>query len=433
MKQMLEIVDVLGREIIDSRGNPTVEVEVVLEDGTMGRAAVPSGASTGVHEACELRDGDKDRYLGKGVEKAVSNVNTELAECLIGMNALDQVSIDKAMIELDGTPNKGRLGANAILGCSLAVAKAAAESLGTSLYNYIGGVNAKTLPVPMMNILNGGAHATNNVEIQEFMIMPVGACCWKKALQMCAEVFHQLKKTLKDNGTPAAGVGDEGGYAPNLKKDEDALKVIVQAISEAGYKPGEDFMIAIDAASSEWWNDEEKCYIQPKSGKKLNQQQLVNMWKKFADTYPIISLEDGMAEDDWEGWAMLTKAIGSKVQLVGDDLFVTNVARLSDGISKGVANSILIKVNQIGTLTETLDAIQMANRAGYTAIVSHRSGETEDATIADIAVATNAGQIKTGAPSRTDRVAKYNQLLRIEEELGDAAAYLGKDAFFNVK
>ncbi len=433
MKQMLEIVDVLGREIIDSRGNPTVEVEVVLEDGTMGRAAVPSGASTGVHEACELRDGDKDRYLGKGVEKAVSNVNTELAECLIGMNALDQVSIDKAMIELDGTPNKGRLGANAILGCSLAVAKAAAESMGTSLYNYIGGVNAKTLPVPMMNILNGGAHATNNVEIQEFMIMPVGACCWKKALQMCAEVFHQLKKTLKDNGTPAAGVGDEGGYAPNLKKDEDALKVIVQAISEAGYKPGEDFMIAIDAASSEWWNDEEKCYVQPKSGKKMTQQQLVNMWKKFADTYPIISLEDGMAEDDWEGWAMLTKAIGSKVQLVGDDLFVTNVERLSDGIAKGVANSILIKVNQIGTLTETLDAIQMANRAGYTAIVSHRSGETEDATIADIAVATNAGQIKTGAPSRTDRVAKYNQLLRIEEELGDIAEYPGMKAFFNLR
>ncbi|MFG6353240.1 MAG: phosphopyruvate hydratase, partial [Oscillospiraceae bacterium] len=387
MKQMLEIVDVLGREIIDSRGNPTVEVEVVLEDGTMGRAAVPSGASTGVHEACELRDGDKGRYLGKGVEKAVANVNTELAECLIGMNALDQVSIDKAMIDLDGTPNKGRLGANAILGCSLAVAKAAAESLGTSLYNYIGGVNAKTLPVPMMNILNGGAHATNNVEIQEFMIMPVGAPTWKEALRRCAEVFHQLKKTLKENGTPAAGVGDEGGYAPNLKKDEDALKVIVQAISDAGFKPGEDFMIAIDAASSEWWNDEEKCYVQPKSGKKMTQQQLVNMWKKFADTYPIISLEDGMAEDDWEGWAMLTKAIGNKVQLVGDDLFVTNTARLSDGIAKGVANSILIKVNQIGTLTETLDAIQMANRAGYTAIVSHRSGETEDATIADIAVA----------------------------------------------
>ena len=295
MKQMLEIVDVLGREIIDSRGNPTVEVEVVLEDGTMGRAAVPSGASTGVHEACELRDGDKDRYLGKGVEKAVSNVNTELAECLIGMNALDQVSIDRAMIDLDGTPNKSRLGANAILGCSLAVAKAAAESLGTSLYNYIGGVNAKTLPVPMMNILNGGAHATNNVEIQEFMIMPVGAPTWKEALRRCAEVFHQLKKTLKENGTPAAGVGDEGGYAPNLKKDEDALKVIVQAIEEAGFKPGEDFMIAIDAASSEWWDEEQKCYVQPKSNKKMTQQQLVNMWKKFADTYLIISLEDGMA------------------------------------------------------------------------------------------------------------------------------------------
>ncbi len=433
MKQMLEIVDVLGREIIDSRGNPTVEVEVVLEDGTMGRAAVPSGASTGIHEACELRDGDKGRYLGKGVEKAVNNVNTELAECLIGMNALDQVAIDKAMIELDGTPNKARLGANAILGASLAVAKAAAESLGTSLYNYIGGVNAKTLPVPMMNILNGGAHATNNVEIQEFMIMPVGAPTWKEALRRCAEVFHQLKKTLKENGTPAAGVGDEGGYAPNLKKDEDALKVIVKAIEEAGFKPGEDFMIAIDAASSEWWNDEEKCYVQPKSGKKMTQQQLVNMWKKFADTYPIISLEDGMAEDDWEGWAMLTKAIGNKVQLVGDDLFVTNVARLSDGIAKGVGNAILIKVNQIGTLTETLDAIQMANRAGYTAIVSHRSGETEDTTIADIVVATNAGQIKTGAPSRTDRVAKYNQLLRIEEELGDVAQYLGRDAFFNLK
>ena len=433
MKQMLEIVDVLGREIIDSRGNPTVEVEVVLEDGTMGRAAVPSGASTGIHEACELRDGDKGRYLGKGVEKAVNNVNTELAECLIGMNALDQVAIDKAMIELDGTPNKARLGANAILGASLAVAKAAAESLGASLYNYIGGVNAKTLPVPMMNILNGGAHATNNVEIQEFMIMPVGAPTWKEALRRCAEVFHQLKKTLKENGTPAAGVGDEGGYAPNLKKDEDALKVIVKAIEEAGFKPGEDFMIAIDAASSEWWNDEEKCYVQPKSGKKMTQQQLVNMWKKFADTYPIISLEDGMAEDDWEGWAMLTKAIGNKVQLVGDDLFVTNVARLSDGIAKGVGNAILIKVNQIGTLTETLDAIQMANRAGYTAIVSHRSGETEDTTIADIVVATNAGQIKTGAPSRTDRVAKYNQLLRIEEELGDVAQYLGRDAFFNLK
>ena len=433
MKQIIEIVDVLGREILDSRGNPTVEVEVYLEDGTVGRAAVPSGASTGIYEACELRDGDKSRYLGKGVLTAVKNVNTEIAECLVGMNVLDQTAIDKALIELDGTPNKTKLGANAILGASLACAKAAAESLGTSLYNYIGGANAKVLPVPMMNILNGGAHATNNVEIQEFMIMPVGACCFREALRMCAEVFHQLKKTLKENGTPAAGVGDEGGYAPNLKKDEDALKVIVQAIEEAGYKPGEDFKIAIDAASSEWWDEEQKLYIQPKSGKKLTQQQLVNMWKKFADNYPIISLEDGMAETDWEGWAMLTKAIGDRVQLVGDDLFVTNVERLATGIEKKVGNAILIKVNQIGTLTETLDAIQMANRAGYTAIVSHRSGETEDATIADIAVALNAGQIKTGAPSRTDRVAKYNQLLRIEEELGDVAQYLGMGAFFNLK
>ena len=433
MKQIIEIVDVLGREILDSRGNPTVEVEVYLEDGTVGRAAVPSGASTGIYEACELRDGDKSRYLGKGVLTAVKNVNTDIAECLVGMNVLDQTAIDKALIELDGTPNKTKLGANAILGASLACAKAAAEALGTSLYNYIGGANAKILPVPMMNILNGGAHATNNVEIQEFMIMPVGACCFREALRMCAEVFHTLKSVLKENGTPAAGVGDEGGYAPNLKKDEDALKVIVKAIEEAGYKPGEDFKIAIDAASSEWWNEEEKCYIQPKSGKKLTQQQLVNMWKKFADTYPIVSLEDGMAETDWEGWAMLTKAIGDRVQLVGDDLFVTNAERLKTGIEKKVGNAILIKVNQIGTLTETLDAIQMANRAGYTAIVSHRSGETEDATIADIAVALNAGQIKTGAPSRTDRVAKYNQLLRIEEELGDVAQYLGMDAFFNLK
>ena len=433
MKEYFEIVDVQAREILDSRGNPTVEVEVTLDDGTVGRAAVPSGASTGVHEACELRDGDKSRYMGKGVLTAVKNVNTEIAECLVGMNVLDQTAIDKALIELDGTPNKTKLGANAILGASLACAKAAAESLGTSLYNYIGGVNAKVLPVPMMNILNGGAHATNNVEIQEFMIMPVGACCFREALRMCAEVFHTLKSTLKENGTPAAGVGDEGGYAPNLKKDEDALKVIVKAIEDAGYKPGEDFKIAIDAASSEWWNEEEKCYIQPKSGKKMTQQQLVNMWKKFADTYPIVSLEDGMAETDWEGWAMLTKAIGDRVQLVGDDLFVTNTERLKTGIEKKVGNAILIKVNQIGTLTETLDAIQMANRAGYTAIVSHRSGETEDATIADIAVALNAGQIKTGAPSRTDRVAKYNQLLRIEEELGDVAQYLGMDAFFNLK
>ena len=432
MKQIIEIVDVLGREILDSRGNPTVEVEVYLEDGTVGRAAVPSGASTGIYEACELRDGDKSRYLGKGVLNAVENVNTEIAECLVGMNVLDQVSIDKAMLELDGTPNKTRLGANAILGASLACAKAAAESLGCSLYNYIGGVNAKTLPVPMMNILNGGAHATNNVDIQEFMIMPVGACCFREALRMCAEVFHTLKGVLKENGTPAAGVGDEGGYAPNLKKDEDALKVIVQAIEKAGFKPGEDFMIAIDAATSEWYNDETGCYDLPKAKKTMTKQQMVNMWKNFAAKYPIISLEDGMGENDWEGWAMLTKAIGDKVQLVGDDLFVTNTQRLSTGIEKRVANAILIKVNQIGTLTETLDAIQMANRAGYTAIVSHRSGETEDATIADIAVALNAGQIKTGAPSRTDRVAKYNQLLRIEEELDDVAEYPGKKAFFNL-
>ena len=433
MKQTIKIVKVLGREILDSRGNPTVEVEVYLEDGFMGRAAVPSGASTGVYEACELRDGDKSRYLGKGVQKAVNNVNTEIAECLVGMNVLDQVAIDKALIKLDGTQNKSRLGANAILGASLACAKAAAESLGTALYNYIGGVNAKMLPVPMMNILNGGAHATNNVEIQEFMIMPVGASSWHEALRMCAEVFHKLKSTLKENGTPAAGVGDEGGYAPNLAKDEDALKVIVQAIEEAGFAPGEDFKIAIDAASSEWWNAEEQCYIQPKSGRKLTRQEMVDMWTQFAGNYPIISLEDGMGEDDWEGWAMLTKALGDRVQLVGDDLFVTNAERVQKGLDLHVANSVLIKVNQIGTLTETLDTIQKANRAGYTTIVSHRSGETEDATIADLVVAMNAGQIKTGAPSRTDRVAKYNQLLRIEEELGDVAEYPGKEAFFNLK
>ena len=432
MKSMIEIVDVVAREILDSRGNPTVEVEVTLDDGVVGRAAVPSGASTGIYEACELRDGDESRYLGKGVEKAVTNVNTEIADALIGMNALDQPAIDALLIELDGTPNKARLGANAILGASLACAKAAAESLGTSLYNYIGGVNAKTLPVPMMNILNGGAHASNNVDIQEFMIMPVGAPTFKEALRRCAEVFHSLKKVINAQGGSTA-VGDEGGFAPNLKKDEDALKLIVEAIEKAGYKPGEDFMIAIDAASSEWYNEETGCYDLPKAKKTMTRQQLVNMWKKFAETYPINSLEDGMGETDWDGWTMLTKAIGSKVQLVGDDLFVTNAARVQKGLDLKVANSVLIKVNQIGTLTETLDAIQMANRAGYTAVVSHRSGETEDTTIADIAVATNAGQIKTGAPSRTDRVAKYNQLLRIEEELGDSAQYLGRKAFFNLK
>ena len=433
MKSMIEIVDVIGREILDSRGNPTVEVEVVLDDGTVGRAAVPSGASTGVYEACELRDGDKSRYQGKGVQKAVANVNTEIAEALIGMNALNQPAIDKLLIDLDGTPNKARLGANAILGASLACAKAAAESLGTSLYNYIGGVNAKVLPVPMMNILNGGAHATNNVDIQEFMIMPVGASSWHEALRMCAEVFHTLKTVLKENGTPAAGVGDEGGYAPNLKKDEDAFKCIVAAIERAGYKPGEDFKIAMDAAVSDWYNHEDGTYTLPKAGKTMTRQQMVAMWKKFADHYPIISMEDCMGEDDWEGWAMLTKALGDRVQLVGDDLFVTNAERVQKGLDLKVANSVLIKVNQIGTLTETLDTIQKANRAGYTAVVSHRSGETEDTTIADIVVGVNAGQIKTGAPSRTDRVAKYNQLLRIEEELGDAAQYLGKDAFFNLK
>ena len=428
MKNNPVIQNILGREILDSRGNPTVEVEVLLSDGSFGRAAVPSGASTGIYEACELRDGDKGRYLGKGVLKAVEAVNGEIAQNICGMDAYDQVGLDNTMIALDGTANKTRFGANAILGVSLAVARAAANSLDLPLYRYIGGVNGKTLPVPMMNVLNGGAHASNNVDIQEFMIMPVGASSFREALRMCAEVFHTLKKVV-----PSTGVGDEGGYAPNLASDEDALKALVEAIEKSGYKPGEDFMIAIDAASSEWWDEEQKIYVQPKSGKKLTQQQLVNMWKKFADNYPIISLEDGMAETDWEGWAMLTKAIGDRVQLVGDDLFVTNVQRLSTGIEKKVANAILIKVNQIGTLTETLDAIQMANRAGYTAIVSHRSGETEDATIADIAVALNAGQIKTGAPSRTDRVAKYNQLLRIEEELGDVAEYPGLKAFFNLK
>ena len=433
MKQEILIRNIVGREILDSRGNPTVEVDVLLEDGTMGRASVPSGASTGIYEACELRDGDPSRYLGKGVAQAVQNVNGEIAAALAGKNVLEQAAIDRLLIELDGTPNKSRLGANAILGTSLACAKAAAAALGISLYRYIGGSNANTLPVPMMNILNGGAHASNNVDIQEFMIMPVSAPSWKEALRRCAEVFHTLKTVLKDNQIPVTGVGDEGGYAPMLKKDEDALAMIVAAIEKAGYLPGEDFMIAIDAASSEWYDESIDAYRLPKAGKVLNRQQLVKMWQRFADKYPIISLEDGMGETDWEGWAMLTKAIGSRVQLVGDDLFVTNTERLAQGIARKVGNSILIKVNQIGTLTETLEAIQMANRAGYTAIVSHRSGETEDTTIADIAVAVNAGQIKTGAPSRSDRVAKYNQLLRIEEELGAVAQYPGKNAFFNLK
>ena len=433
MKQYLEIVDVMAREILDSRGNPTVEVEVTLDDGTVGRAAVPSGASTGIHEACELRDGDKARYGGKGVSMAVENVNGEIAEAMLGLNALDQTSIDKMLIEIDGTPNKTRLGANAILGVSLACAKAAAEATGVSLYNYIGGVNAKTLPVPMMNILNGGAHASNSVDIQEFMVMPVGAKSFKEALRMCAEVFHQLKKTLKANGTPAAGVGDEGGYAPDLATDEDALKVIVKAIEEAGFKPGEDFKIAMDAAVSDWFCKEDGKYHLPKRGTVMTSDEMIDMWEDFVNKYPIISIEDGLGEDDWEGWVRLTKRLGSRVQLVGDDLFVTNAKRVRQGIEMGAANAVLIKVNQIGTLTETLDAIQTANRAGYTAIVSHRSGETEDTTLADLAVAVNAGQIKTGAPSRTDRVAKYNQLLRIEEELFDAADYPGMKAFFSIR
>ena len=429
MKQYFEIVDVMAREILDSRGNPTVEVEVTLDDGTVGRAAVPSGASTGMYEACELRDGDKSRYGGKGVTKAVENVNGEIAEAMVGLNVLDQTGIDKMLIEIDGTPNKTRLGANAILGVSLACARAAAEVTGQSLYNYIGGVNAKTLPCPMMNVLNGGAHATgSNVDIQEFMIMPVGASSWKEALRMCAEVFHTLKKVV-----PASGVGDEGGYAPNLDSDEDALKALVTAIEKSGYKPGEDFMIAIDGAVSDWYNEEDKCYHLPKRGTVMTSQQMVDMWADFVEKYPIISIEDGMGENDWEGWQLMTKTLGHKIQIVGDDLFVTNTERIKKGIELGAANSVLIKLNQIGTLTETLDAIQMAHRAGWTAVVSHRSGETEDTTIADISVGVNAGQIKTGAPSRTGRVCKDNQLLRIEEELFDAAQYPGRNAFFSIE
>ena len=429
MKQYFEIVDVMAREILDSRGNPTVEVEVTLDDGTVGRAAVPSGASTGMYEACEKRDGDKSRYGGKGVLTAVENVNGEIAEAMVGLNALDQVSLDRMLIEIDGTPNKTRLGANAILGASLACAKAAAEATGMSLYNYIGGVNAKTLPVPMMNVLNGGQHAQgSNVDIQEFMIMPVGAKSFSEALRMCAEVFHALKKVV-----PASGVGDEGGYAPNLDSDEDALRALVAAIEKAGYKPGDDFRIAIDGAVSDWYSDEDKCYHLPKRGTVMTSEEMVDMWESFVDKYPIISIEDGMGENDWEGWQLMTRRLGHRIQIVGDDLFVTNVERIKKGIELGAANAVLIKLNQIGTLTETLDAIQAAHRAGWTAVVSHRSGETEDTTIADISVAVNAGQIKTGAPSRTDRVAKYNQLLRIEDELFDAAQYPGMDAFFSIR
>lgn len=436
MKKPIEIVDVVGREILDSRGNPTVEVEVYAEGESglvVGRASVPSGASTGQYEACELRDGEDVRYGGKGVTKAVEAVNGELAEAVIGMDAANQPELDAAMIALDGTPNKSRLGANAILGVSLAAAHAAAEALGLPLYTYLGGVNSKMLPVPMMNILNGGAHASNNVDIQEFMIMPVSAPSFRAALRMCAEVFHCLKDVLKENGTPAAGVGDEGGFAPDLASDEDALAVIVRAIKTAGYQPGQDFSIAIDAASSEWYVSEEGGYYRlPKAGTRMTREELVAYWGRLVEKYPIVSLEDGVAEEDWEGWKQLTQLLGRRIQLVGDDLFVTNTARLRRGIDLGVANSILIKVNQIGTLTETMDAVMMAHRAGYTAVISHRSGETEDTTIADLAVALNAGQIKTGAPSRTDRVAKYNQLLRIEEELDGQAIYPGKKALFHL-
>ena len=430
MKNFVEIVDVVARQILDSRCFPTVEVEVYLEDGTMGRAAVPSGASTGIYEAVELRDGNKDYYMGKGVLKAVENVNDTIAEELIGCNVFDQTYIDKMLIELDRSNNKGKLGANAILGVSLAVAQAAANYLGLPLYQYVGGVNAKVLPVPMMNIINGGSHADNSVDLQEFMVMPVGFDNFDKAVQACAEVYHALKKTLNEKGY-STGVGDEGGFAPNLKSNAEAIEVILEAIKKAGYEPGKDIFIAIDAASSEYYKDGK--YVLEHEGKTLTAAEMVDFFEDWVNKYPIISIEDGMAEEDWEGWKLLTDRLGKRVQLVGDDLFVTNTQRLEDGIYRGVANSILIKLNQIGTLTETLNAIEMANRAGYTAVISHRSGETEDTTIADLVVAVNAGQIKTGAPARSERVAKYNQLIRIAEELDDVAEYRGKKAFFNIK
>ena len=428
---MSNIIGVYGREILDSRGNPTVEVEVYLEDGAIGRAAVPSGASTGAFEAVELRDGDKERFLGKGVLDAVRNINEIIATEVVGMNAFDQVAIDKLMIDLDGTDNKGKLGANAILGVSMAVAKAAASSLELPLYQYIGGVNAKTLPVPMMNILNGGEHADNNVDIQEFMVMPVGAKSFAEALRMGAEIFHNLKKVLKEKGLNTS-VGDEGGFAPNLTSNEEALEVIIVAIKNAGYKPGEDVMLALDVAATEIYNKEEGKYELTGEGLVKTSEEMVEFYNDLVEKYPIISIEDGLDEEDWEGWKLLTEKLGGKIQLVGDDLFVTNTKRLSRGIENNTANSILIKLNQIGTLTETLDAIEMAKRAGYTAVISHRSGETEDATIADLVVAVNAGQIKTGAPSRTDRVAKYNQLLRVEDMLDNSAKFAGLNAFYNI-
>ncbi|WP_308637315.1 phosphopyruvate hydratase [Paenibacillus silvisoli] len=424
------ITDVYAREVLDSRGNPTVEVEVMLESGGKGRAIVPSGASTGAYEAVELRDGDKSRYLGKGVLQAVENVNTIIAPEIIGLDSLDQVLIDRKMIQLDGTHNKGKLGANAILAVSMACARAAADALDVPLYTYLGGFNAKTLPVPMMNIVNGGEHADNNIDVQEFMVLPVGAESFKEALRIGAEIFHNLKSVLKDKGLNTA-VGDEGGFAPNLGSNEEAITTIISAIERAGYKPGVDVFLGMDVASTEFYKDGK--YHLEGEGRSFTSAEFVDLLASWVEKYPIITIEDGCSEDDWEGWKLLTDKLGGVVQLVGDDLFVTNTERLSDGIEKGVGNSILVKVNQIGSLTETFDAIEMAKRAGYTAVISHRSGESEDSTIADIAVATNAGQIKTGAPSRTDRVAKYNQLLRIEDQLGSTAQYAGKSAFYNLK
>lgn len=426
------ITDVTAREVLDSRGNPTVEVEVALDDGSWGRAAVPSGASTGAFEAVELRDGDSARYLGKGVLTAVTNVNEIIAPALLSMEATDQRAIDEALLELDGTANKGSLGANAILGVSLAVAKAAAESCELTLYSYIGGCNAVTLPVPMMNILNGGAHADNNVDLQEFMVMPVGAGSFAEGLRMCAEIYHTLKKVLHDRNL-GTGVGDEGGFAPDLGSNEEALQIISEAVAAAGYSLGEQVMFALDPASTEFYDADRGVYVLAGEGRELTSAEMVEFYAGLVDRYPIISLEDGMAEDDWDGWKLLTERLGDRVQLVGDDLFVTNTERLARGIEMGVANSILIKLNQIGSLTETLECIQMAHRAGYTTVISHRSGETEDTTIADVAVAVNAGQIKTGAPARSDRVAKYNQLLRIEDELGRSSVYPGIDAFTNIR
>ncbi len=429
---MSYIEEVIAREVLDSRGNPTVEVEIFLEDGSTGRAIVPSGASTGIHEAVELRDGDPSRYLGKGTLKAVDNVNYEIADEIVGYNVFDQVGLDQLLIDLDGTPNKGRLGANAILGVSMAAADAAANSLGLPLFQYLGGVNAKLLPVPMMNILNGGSHADNTVDIQEFMIMPVGAPSFKEAIRMGAEVFHHLKAVLKSKGLNTA-VGDEGGFAPNLKTNEEAIQVILEAVEKSGYKAGTDIMLAIDTAASEMYDEKTKKYTLQGEGVTKTSEEMVAYYEMLVSKYPIISIEDGLAEDDWDGWKLLTEKLGKKVQIVGDDLFVTNTSRLERGIKEGIANSILIKVNQIGTLTETFDAIEMAKRAGYTAVVSHRSGETEDVTIADIVVGLNTGQIKTGSLSRTDRIAKYNQLMRIEEILDTSAQYAGKSAFYNLK